>query len=372
MFESFEKALRDRKNRGLYRRLTGPKGVDFVSNDYLGLSSHPQIRKTMIRALEEGLPLSGKASRLLSGTSRWHEETESLLGKFISRRGVLAFSSGYMAGTGVLQALARGKTVFSDELNHASLIDGISLSKSPCKIYPHNDLDVLESLLQKQSGEKIIVTESLFSMEGDLAPLENLSDLALRRGALLVVDEAHATGIFGSRFAGLVSDLKEKEHIVTLHTGGKALGGSGAFVGSNRRIKDYLINYCRSFIYTTAPPPAQMVQWKAALKVLEEEPFRPLTLRKNARNFRKALAKRFPVRETESPIVPLLIESPGEALKIAEKLGREGWDIRAVRPPTVPEGKERLRIVLKYAHSLKELTALKESLFRKKQLIGAG
>ena len=365
MFESFEKALKDRKDRGLYRTPTGREGVDFVSNDYLGLSSHPQIRKAMIKALEEGMPLSGRASRLLSGTSVWHEETESLLEKFISREGVLTFSSGYMAGVGVLQALARRKVVFSDEMNHASLIDGISLSKSPCKIYPHNDLDVLENLLQKESGEKIIVTESLFSMEGDFAPLKNLSELALRYDALLVVDEAHATGIFGSRFAGFVSDLREKDHIVTLHTGGKAFGGSGAFIGSSRRIKDYLINYCRSFIYTTAPPPGQMVQWKAVLQVLEKEPFRPMALREKALNFRKALAGRFPVRETESPIVPFLIAGTGKALETAEKLRREGRDIRAVRFPTVPKGKERLRIVLKYTHSPKQLTALKESLFQK-------
>lgn len=361
MFESFEKALQDRKIQNRYRIPLRPSGVDFVSNDYLNLSSHPDIRKALITALEEGIPLSGRASRLLSGTLDWHEEMDERLKKFISREGVLTFSSGYLANVGVVSALARGRTVLSDELNHASLIDGIALSKSPFKIYPHKDLNVLEKFLQKEAGEKLIVTESLFSMDGDFAPLREISELALKYEALLMVDEAHATGIFGKNFSGCVSDLKEKTHIITLHTCGKALGGFGAFVGCSSLIKDYLVNYCRPFIYTTAPPPLMFVQWKAALEILEKEPFRPLNLRKKALKFRIALSDRFSLKKTESPIVPLLMDSTKEALKKAEQLREQGLDVRAIRFPSVPKEKERLRIILKYAHSPEQIEKLKEN-----------
>ena len=274
----------------------------------------------------------------------------------------MVFSSGYLANIGVIPALAQGRTVFSDELNHASLIDGIKLSKSPCKIYPHNDLNFLENLLKSVSGDKLIVTESLFSMEGDFAPLKEISGLALKYGALLLVDEAHATGIFGHRFSGLVSELEEKEHIVSIHTCGKALGGFGAFVGSEALIKDYLINNCRSFIYTTAPPPLMLIQWKAALAVLKKESFRPLSLRKKSLNFRSTLKDQFCLKETESPIVPLLMASNRKALQTAEQLRKKGLDVRAIRFPTVPKGKERLRVVLKYSHSEEQLKALKKGL----------
>ena len=362
VFESFEKALQEKKSQDGYRIPILPAGVDFVSNDYLNLSSHPHIREALITALKEGIPLSSGASRLLSGTLNWHEEMEEQLKTFIEREGILTFSSGYLANVGALPALARGKKIFSDELNHASLIDGIFLSRSPYKIYPHNHLDILERFLRRESGEKIIITESLFSMEGDFAPLKELSDLALRYGALLVVDEAHATGIFGSRFAGCVSDLEEKDHIITLHTCGKALGGFGAFIGCSKLIKNYLINYCRSFIYTTAPPPLMLVQWKAALEILEKEPHRPLTLRKKALDFRTALSDLFSLEKTESPIVPLFIRGAGEALKKAEYLREQGLDIRAIRYPTVPRGKERLRVVLKSDHSQEQIAALTKSL----------
>lgn len=364
MFDSFEKDLQEKKLCNGYRFPVSPSGVDFVSNDYLNLSSHPEIRERLMKSLkEERPPLSSRASRLLSGALPWHEEMEEELKKFILREGVLIFSSGYLANIGVIPALARQRTVFSDELNHASLIDGIALSKSPYKIYPHNDLDFLERLLKNISGDKLIVTESLFSMEGDFCPLKDLSYLALKYKALLFVDEAHATGIFGPQFSGFVSELTEKEHIISVHTFGKALGGFGAFVGSESLVRDYLINNCRSFIYTTALPPLVLVQWRAALSVLEKESFRPLTLREKALNFRRALTDKFSLKETESPIVPLLIASNRKALEAAKQLRERGMDVRAVRFPTVPKGKERLRITLKYSHSEEQLKILQNSLF---------
>ncbi len=378
MFKSFEDSLRERKLQGLLRHLkspqTGPERPDFESNDYLGLSGHPKIRARMAEALAGGIPLSAKSSRLLSGNSLWHEETESLLSGFLSREGVLSFSSGYLANIGALPALIAGggrrgggkkKAVFSDRLNHASLIDGIRLSGGRCQVFPHRDLNALEDLLKKTRGEKIIVTESLFSMTGGLAPLREISDLALRHHALLYVDEAHATGLFGPGFAGFAAGLSEKEHIISLHTAGKALGSSGAFIGCQRLIRDFLINCCRSFIYTTAPPPLLMVQWKAAIEVLKEEPFRPLELRKQSLSFRlwlsKALKAAFPagLEPTESPVIFLPAGGPAEALKKEKLLMDRGLNVRAIRCPAVPKGGDGLRIVLKCRPAEKDLSRLK-------------
>ncbi len=358
MFDFFENDLKQKKQNNLYRELHLPQGVDFTSNDYLGLSAHPEIRKKMILALEEGLALSSKASRLLGGASFWHSQAEEALKEFVSRPAVLSFSSGYQANLGLIPTLAKERVVFSDELNHASLIDGIRLSQSPFHIFRHNDLNHLEDLLKKEDRKKLIVTESLFSMEGDFCPLEELSDLALKYRALLVVDEAHSTGLFGKKLGGRVSDLKEKDHIIAVHTGGKALGSFGAFVSSSLLIKNYLINNCRSFIYTTAPPPLLMAQWLACLEVLKKEKNRALKLKEKALKFRKELS----LTESESPIIFIVLKGAEESLKSAQKLREQGFFIQAVREPTVPKDKQGLRIILHYDHTEEPLTSLKQSL----------
>ena len=352
----------ERQKNNLYRFPMKLHGVDFISNDYLDFSSHPEIRRKMLCALKEEVPLSSKSSPLLGGFTEWHENTEDLLKSFIGREASLIFSSGYQANVGVISALSQNKTIFSDELNHASLIDGIRLSSSPYHIYPHNNLEVLEKLLKKTKGEKLIVTESLFSMEGDFSPLKELSFLALKHGSLLYVDEAHATGIFGKKFSGRVSDLEEKEHIITLHTFGKALGSFGAFTGSCQIIKDFLVNKCRSFIYSTAPMPWLMIHWKIILEILKKESFRPLALRKKALNFRESLFPLFPLEKNESPILPLVFPSRSLTLKNAEMLRAKGFQVMAIRYPTVPKNKEGLRLLLRYNHKEEELTRLQEAL----------
>lgn len=362
LFNSLQRELLQIKKNHLYRSLKELKGQDFISNDYLGFSSHPAIRKAMIKALREGIPLSSKSSRLLGGSNQWHKDTESRLKKFIARPSALIFPSGYQANVGVLSSLAKGRTVFSDSFNHASLIDGIRLSRSLCHIYPHNNLEILESLLKYSSGKKLIVTESLFSMTGDFAPLEELSFLALKYKAFLYVDEAHTTGLFGSGFSGRVKDLKQKEHIITLHTFGKALGSFGAFIGSLKVIREYLINKSRSFIYTTAPPPLLMAQWQAALDILQKESYRPLRLRKKALDFRKSLSDTFPLEKTESPIVSIVLGSPDLALKKSLALRKRGFQVLAIRYPTVPKGKEGLRLMLQYSHTKDMLNRLAEAL----------
>ena len=357
MVDFFENNLKQRKQNNLYREIFLPKGVDFTSNDYLNLSEHPEIRKTMLSALEQGLALSSKASRLLGGTNPWHIKAEKALKKFIKRPAVLSFSSGYQANLGLIPALAKERVIFSDERNHASLIDGIRLSKSPYHIFRHNDLNRLNDLLKKEKKKKLIVTESLFSMEGDFCPLEEMSQLALKHQALLFVDEAHSTGLFGKNLGGRVCDLKEKDHIITVHTGGKALGSSGAFTGSSLLIKNYLVNNCHSFIYTTAPPPLLMVQWLACLEVLKKEKYRALDLRKKSLQFRRDLS----LVESESPIIPIILKGASEALNTAQKLREQGFFVQAVREPTVPKEKQGLRVILHFNHKKEDLDNLYRS-----------
>lgn len=359
MFELFKKNLQDRKLNHLYREINlAEKDSQFSSNDYLNLSHHPFIKKQMIQALEADVSLSSKASRLLSGTNSHHQKTEKILAKWVGRDCALSFSSGYLANIGVLPALAKNKVIFSDELNHASLIDGIRLSFSPYHIYPHNDLNALENLLKKEKSEKIIVTESLFSMTGDFAPLKELIFLANKYNSLLFVDEAHSTGIFGSRLSGFCYDLTPTDNIISVHTCGKALASSGAFIACSQLIKDYLVNNCRSFIYTTAPSPLLMIQWQATLEVLKSEPFRALKLRKQALEFRTSVG----LEKTESPILFINLQNTNAALEKSQYLKDQGFYIPAIRPPTVPESSAGLRVILQYEQESQKKEKLRQLL----------
>ena len=361
MFEDFKNNLETRKKSKLYRKSLKPQGLDFTSNDYLSLSSHPQIKQELIQALKSDIGLSAKASPLLGGTSDYHIQAEQVLQKFIHRPAVLTFSSGYQANLGLIPALAKNRVIFSDALNHASLIDGIRLSQSPYHIFRHNDLNHLEDLLKQTKQKKIIITESIFSMAGDFCPLKELSDLALKYQALLFVDEAHSTGLFGKHLGGRVSDLKQKDHIITVHTGGKALASFGAFTGSSLLIKNYLVNNCRSFIYSTAPSPLLMCQWLAILKLLKKESYRAKELKQKALLMRKE----FSLPETEIPILFLVLKSAQQALEISQKLKKEGYFIPAIRWPTVPKNRQGLRLVLRFNHSSEQLQRLKHLLKNK-------
>ena len=359
MFEDFKSSLEDRKKNKIYREIPKRLGLDFSSNDYLNLSSHPQIKADLIQALKQGLDLSSKASALLGGASEFHAQAEQELKKFIKRSAVLIFPSGYQANIGLIPALAKDRVIFSDELNHASLIDGIRLSHRPYHIFRHNNLNHLEALLKKNQQKKIIITESLFSMTGDFSPLKELSDLALKYQALLFIDEAHSTGLFGKYLGGRVSDLKQKNHIITVHTGGKALAGYGAWTGSSILIKNYLINNCRSFIYITAPPPFLMLQWLSVLKLLKKESYRAKELKQKALLVRKE----FSLLQTESPILFIILKSAQSALKQAHKLKKQGYFIPAIRWPTVPKNKQGLRLTLHFDHSLEQLKNVKQILY---------
>ena len=368
-FSKWEQELQLIEKQNLKRKLNLNAGLDFSSNDYLSLSQHPEIRKSLIQALKNNIPLSASASRLITGNTKWHEETELLFQKLTDRASALFFSSGYLANLGLISTLGKEAILFSDELNHASLIDGCKLSRSPCRIYPHKDMNKLESLLKKEKCKyKIIITESLFSMDGDLAPLEDLSELAIKYNSLLLVDEAHATGIYGPKGGGLCSLLKKKDHIISIHPCGKALAASGAFVAGPALLKPYLINRCRPFIYTTASPPLLLLHIKNILNTLNKNSNRRELLNKKVIFFRNLIKKFTDTGESQGAIIPIITGNTKKALSIQKSLQEKGYDIRAIRPPTVPKGKERLRICIHYNHTytqLKNLTYELKNLMKK-------
>ena len=365
-YAKWQKELKSLEQQKQGRRLRLPQGLDFSSNDYLSLSQEPHIRKSLVQALkgpvngtELPLPLSAGGSRLIRGHTPYHVELESAFQKWIGRESALFFNSGYMANIGIIPILQRDTALFSDQMNHASLIDGARLSQLTRHIYPHKDTNRLESLLKKEkSPYKAIITESLFSMGGDFAPLEELSYLSLKYQALLIVDEAHATGLYGHKGRGLTSLLKQKDHTITIHPCGKALSASGAFIAGPRVLKPYLINKCRTFIYTTAPSPIVAFHLQCVLDFLTKNPQRRERVKKKARFFRKLLSGVYNMEDSESVIVPVILGSAERALSCEEFLRKKGYDIRAMRWPTVPKGQESLRIGIHYKHTNQQLQVL--------------
>lgn len=344
-------ALSAIRERGTYRVCEASQGLlDYASNDYLGLSHCPKIRKKLIAALEEGCALGATGSRLLSGQTLEHERVERFLCQTFHSPSALLFSSGYLANLGVTSALAGlDAEFFSDELNHASLIEGMRGAKK-C-IYRHNNMNHLRELLLRSSAQvKAIVTESVFSMDGDLSPLEDLLGLAREFEAWLVIDEAHATGVFGQRALGRTTGLDSYARIITVHTGGKALGGQGAFVLGEGAFRDLLIQRSRSFIYTTALSPLSCLQLKFALEEILQAPEQGKTLLQESAHFQELLPFGLRPQPVASPIVPILLGGNHRVQRVAEKLRSRGFDVRAIRSPTIPEGTERLRITIKSFH----------------------
>jgi 8-amino-7-oxononanoate synthase len=326
---------------GLRRSLRAPSGIDLSSNDYLGLSSHPIMKQRMAAAVcEHGCGSTG--SRLLRGERDCFSSIEQRFAQFKGTERALYFSSGYLANLAVLTALPEsGDVIFSDALNHASLIDGARLSRAHRVIFPHSDVEALARLMDQTpcTGQRFIVVESLFSMDGDFAPLEEYAALCRKTGAALIVDEAHAVGIYGSRGQGVVDEVFRDALFVTVNTAGKALGVAGAFVAGPEWAIEHLVQRARPFIFSTAPPPAVAAALDASLDLIEAEPERRARLLELAAYARTRLGV-----PGVSQIVPVLIGSNERAVAIAETLQQEGFDVRAIRPPTVPEGTARLRI----------------------------
>ena len=363
--------LAELERSGLRRRLRvieGPQGPRVLldgrpvlllcSNNYLGLADHPRLRRAAADAALS-LGTSSGASRLISGTMSIHTELEERLASFKGTEAALLFGSGYLANTGTIAALAgRGEVVFSDELNHASIIDGCRLAGAETFVYRHADTEHLEWGLRRAAGRAaLIATDGVFSMDGDIAPLGELSILARRHGCRLMVDEAHATGCIGPGGRGSVAAAGLSGEVdVIVGTLGKALGGYGAYVCGSREMADFLVNSARSFIFSTAPPPPAVAAASAALELLEERPKRVEKLRANAAALRSGLrAEGLEPDGSETQIVPLVIGEADDAMALCERLLEDGLFAQAIRPPTVPPGTCRLRLTVMATHTVADL-----------------
>jgi glycine C-acetyltransferase len=364
------------RSQGLYRTLRrvdgeqgssvavdGKRRILLCSNNYLGLANHPALKKAASEALERFGCGSG-ASRLISGTMALHQDLEERVAAFKGTEAALIFNSGFQANTGIIPALVeREDAVFSDALNHASIIDGCRLSRAKVHIYRHCDPDHLGSLLQReaQARRKLIVTESVFSMDGDLAPLADIVSHAERYGALLMVDEAHATGLFGPHGAGLAQELGLQDGVdIQMGTFSKALGSFGAYVAGSKAMIELLVNRARPFIYSTSLPPPVLGASLAAVDLVEKDRSLRDSLWSNVRFAKQELASLGLGKEAaESPIFPIVIGDPEKTLQAATALDERGVFVQAIRPPTVPAGTSRLRLTVMATHSRQELqTAL--------------
>jgi 8-amino-7-oxononanoate synthase len=334
------------------RSLRRVAGVNLCSNDYLGLSQNEELRAAIVEAVRRVEHIGGTGSRLLSGHFAAWEEAENEFAEFTGMETALYFGSGYAANVGLLTSLLREEDlVFSDELNHASIIDGVRLSGARKEIYRHCDLSALESVLKARSGErrrKIVVTESVFSMDGDIADVQAMVPLAERFGANVIVDEAHATAVHGPNGRGIAAACGLEERVLaTVHTCGKALASAGAFVCGSTVMKEHLINHARTFIFSTAMPPYMSGQISTALRLARSMDTERKELLDGAREFSGMLRHEgWDVQASDSQIVPIVVGSNEDALSAAEFLQNEGFAVRAIRPPTVPEGKARLRLSL--------------------------
>jgi len=320
------------------------------SNDYLGLSQHPALKQAAMSAMDLYGFGSG-ASRLVSGTSRIHQELEHNISLFKKTEATVLFNSGYAANTGVIPALAReGDSVFSDSLNHASIIDGCRLSRASLRIYGHKDMNHLETLLKDDgnTGQKLIITDGVFSMDGDIAPLPDLVTLAEKYDALLMVDDAHATGVLGKGGRGTVEHFGLDGRVpIQMGTLGKAFGSCGAYVSGSRNLIDFLLNRSRSYIYSTALPPAVCAASLAALKIIDNEPARRKKLWHNRDRFMAGMKSlRIDLGSSETPILPWMIGDTEKAVKVGARLFESSIFAAAVRPPSVPDGTSRIRMTL--------------------------
>ena len=364
--------LKNLRDKGLYRslrRVEGDQGstlliddrevINFSSNNYLGLANHPALRAAAKEAIDRYGCGSG-ASRLISGNMTLHEELEDKIAELKGTEGALVFNSGFQANTGVIPVLVgKGDVILSDALNHASIIDGCRLSRSEVVVYGHCNMDQLELALKQAPvrGRKLIVTESLFSMDGDEAPLADIVSLAEKYGATVMVDEAHATGVYEPNGAGLVAKLGLGDRIlIQMGTLGKALGGFGAYIAGTKALRELLINRCRSFIFTTSLPPAVMAISIAALDLVKKEPQRRQELRENSEQLRAGLkALGFMLGDSRSQILPLMVGDAARCMQLSELLLENGVFAQGIRPPTVPVYTSRLRITLMATHTPEQI-----------------
>jgi 8-amino-7-oxononanoate synthase len=350
--------LSKRKELGGYRflRLIDEKLIDFSSNDYLGLANLKQVNNFPSEFVDNGTA----GSRLLSGNKQYHEELEQYLSSFFNSSAALLFNSGYMANLGVLSSVPqKGDTVLMDELSHICIKEGVRLSRAKYYNFKHNDLKDLEAKLQKAAGNIFIVVESIYSMDGDQAPLEELVGLAQQYEAAIIVDEAHSTGLHGKSGNGLCCELGvENEIFARIYTFGKAPGTHGAAVCGSELLKEYLINYSRQFIYTTSLPHHSILSIQNALEYRQQHPELWEKLQFNIKLFRRNLNPSINKLDSTHPIQGILFDNSEKAVDFSKYLNESGFDIRPILSPTVPKGKERVRICLHAFNSEEEISNL--------------
>lgn len=374
-----QQALAERKSAGLYRRSRlrdGQQGVDvvvdgrkmlsFSSNDYLGLAAHPALKKALVAALEREGVGSG-AAHLLTGHSRYHQQLEEALAEFTGQQRVLLFSTGYMANIGVLDGLlGKADVVLQDKLNHASLLDGGRLSAAQQLRYPHANMDLLQQRLQTAAAapRKLIATDGVFSMDGDIAPLPEIMQLAAQHNAAVFIDDAHGLGVLGEKGRGTTEHFGLIQRLpVVMGTFGKAFGTAGAFVAADETVIESLLQQARSFIYTTAQPPAIAAATLASLTLVENESWRREKLQQLIQQFRcGAQQLGLPVMASQTAIQPLLIGDDKKALQLGQALEQHGILTGVIRPPTVPRNTARLRLTFSASHSSEQVDQLLQAL----------
>ena len=350
MFEAHERALAALVARGRLRALAPRAGADFTSNDYLGLATSGALTRAAHDALDRGVPLGAGGSRLLRGNDPEHEALEAEAAAFFGAEAALCFGGGFMANVALFSTLPdRGDLVVHDELIHASVHDGLRAGRAERVAARHNDPQAFEDAITRWRGDggvgrPWIAVESLYSMDGDRAPLDALAAIADRHDAVLVVDEAHATGVHGPDGRGLGAQLEGRPNVITLHTCGKALGVMGALVLAPRLVRDVLVNRARPFIYATAPSPLVAAIVRAALEVSRGEPQRRERLHRLVALAGRELQARCGLALSGSQIQPVIVGADERATRLAAAMRAQGFDVRAVRPPTVPEGTARLRL----------------------------
>lgn len=374
VMKTYAGELEQLKNEGLYRQMTciegrqsarvvveGKEVLLLCSNNYLGLADHPALKEASVKAVER-FGVGAGASRLVSGTMELHELLEHQIAAFKGTERALLFNSGYAANTGVIPTLAqKGDILFSDKLNHASIVDGCLLSRAKLVRYPHNDMAFLRRRLAESqgSGRRIIITDGVFSMDGDMAKLSELVAIKKEFGALLMIDDAHGTGVLGETGRGTAEHFGLSSEIdIAMGTLGKALGGFGAFIASSHEIVDYLVNKARPFIFSTALPPAVLAAASAALKIVDSDEGAALRKRlaDNTTFLREALSgEGFDTLESETQIIPVFVGDAQKTMVFSRALMAEGLYVQGIRPPTVPLGTSRLRCTLMATHCLSDL-----------------
>jgi glycine C-acetyltransferase len=388
---TFARELAMLKEQGLYRRMPRIEGsqnarvvVDgkevllLCSNNYLGLADHPSLKEAAIRAVEKYGVGSG-ASRLVSGTMELHELLERQIASFKGTERALLFNSGYAANTGVIPALAqKGDVLYSDKLNHASIVDGCLLSRGHLVRYPHNDMASLRRRLAEHRGEgrRIIIADGVFSMDGDMANLPELVAIKKEYGALLMVDDAHGTGVLGPNGRGTAEHFGLSSEIdISMGTLGKALGGFGAFIASSGEIIEYLVNRARSFIFSTSLPPAVLAAASAAFDIVASGEGADLRQRlaENTAYLRNSLCEAgFDIMGSETQILPIFVGDTQKTLEFSRALLDEGVFVQGIRPPTVPVGSSRLRCTLMATHEEENLQGVVHALCRARDKVGSG